>query len=1111
MDRYLFVSLLLFIRISNTQAGIKPGFPCEKIPNFCERVDCVPVDDCTTGVLVNGGGNCGCCPICVTYQELEESCESDNKDEDPEYDKEFIGLTYKFETVCHPGMVCDKSGTKQCYLFIRNGNITNSECFHRQAVTDDDVWEVKPDCDFYGNFELKRNKGRDTPRTFCVDEDGETIFGRIPTGFVNTTCACSRLVNTLQMADNLLAGNVRCDELGDFTQLQCWKGVCFCVDPYTKEMTTPAIPMSGISALPCYNETIDGDGYYTLCQSELYKWKAIIEELHNKGVNGTLIQLPECDFDGTYAAMQYDGNRQICATRDGVQIGSFMHEGVPFVEMNCRCARDSVYPDGLPNSYRFDDCSNIGEYNPQYSVGEDYYCLDSDGQQTNKSDLETYFIRQDNRDNHYCNNSSDWEMHQLRRTRRKWATVAFIMGTYIAIHYFLMTNHYKLSEPSELTLVSTSNWTHPRCKCSKGKVSKEKELLNSEIQSTCPYSSFRGLNQKVISYSFYGDTDSGYFKGIEINTKSVKELYPGWTVRLYHDIRPEDVKGMNALCEIVCKYPHLDECYVGDINDQFSQIETKFGMLWRFLVLGDPSVDVFGVRDLDSPVYEREIDAVNDWLSTNATFHIMRDNPAHVTYILGGMWGARNTNDIQKLQKIRNKIITEAHSKLKSYDQGLLSMYVWPEAINDMTTVTHRDVPNRKDTSGESINNGVVKATKITKSSITSHLFLIIAPLLVLFLDILCLKENDDISKWSSIPTNVSAYINMESIVIYVSWIAIQLILFVAPFGQLREIKSRNGSVSKYRVNGFLAFTVISISIMLSVYFDFTSYLLVISKNSLSFNILSCITSVTLAIYMHKKNRNSKSDSFSTDDFVFGEHTRPSICGWDIKQLLIRSSIISWAVICYASQVSFYMTMQKLNSTNVLLTLLHIAFAAEALFFEDNWENFILLNRDGVGFLFIYGCLTAAPILATSTLRFICLRNIILPESTIIIRFFIIVAGYCLYRGSIADKLSFEKQPNHPDFEENFVIRNEDGVSILADGYWGHCRNPTYLGILIVTFALTAIVYDNILAYPCFLTTLAFFISRCNKADKYNEGIYGQPLWSAYCQVVKTKLIKCIY
>ena len=64
-------------------------------------------------------------------------------------------------------------------------------------------------------------------------------------------------------------------------------------------------------------------------------------------------------------------------------------------------------------------------------------------------------------------------------------------------------------------------------------------------------------------------------------------------------------------------------------------------MLWRFLPVLDPQVDVMVSRDLDSRLTTREQAAVQEWLHTGLAFHVMRDNPMHGTEILGGMWGAR--------------------------------------------------------------------------------------------------------------------------------------------------------------------------------------------------------------------------------------------------------------------------------------------------------------------------------------------------------------------------------------------------------------------------------------------------------------------------------------
>ena len=40
--------------------------------------------------------------------------------------------------------------------------------------------------------------------------------------------------------------------------------------------------------------------------------------------------------------------------------------------------------------------------------------------------------------------------------------------------------------------------------------------------------------------------------------------------------------------------------------------------------------------------FQRERDAVNEWLESNKTFHLMRDHPWHGSEINAGMWGGWN-------------------------------------------------------------------------------------------------------------------------------------------------------------------------------------------------------------------------------------------------------------------------------------------------------------------------------------------------------------------------------------------------------------------------------------------------------------------------------------
>ena len=64
-------------------------------------------------------------------------------------------------------------------------------------------------------------------------------------------------------------------------------------------------------------------------------------------------------------------------------------------------------------------------------------------------------------------------------------------------------------------------------------------------------------------------------------------------------------------------------------------------MIWRFLPLLDLQVSQYMCRDLDSRVTQREFEAVQDWLNSEKSLHVMRDHPEHNNEIVGCCWGMK--------------------------------------------------------------------------------------------------------------------------------------------------------------------------------------------------------------------------------------------------------------------------------------------------------------------------------------------------------------------------------------------------------------------------------------------------------------------------------------
>lgn len=95
-------------------------------------------------------------------------------------------------------------------------------------------------------------------------------------------------------------------------------------------------------------------------------------------------------------------------------------------------------------------------------------------------------------------------------------------------------------------------------------------------------------------------------------------LPSGWTIRIYHNY----TYGTNSRETLDAYFgessqvaSHVDLCYFSELMEasSTSHQQDSFEMTWRFLPLLDELVDVFASRDGDSFIYQRELDAVDEW------------------------------------------------------------------------------------------------------------------------------------------------------------------------------------------------------------------------------------------------------------------------------------------------------------------------------------------------------------------------------------------------------------------------------------------------------------------------------------------------------------------
>jgi len=172
---------------------------------------------------------------------------------------------------------------------------------------------------------------------------------------------------------------------------------------------------------------------------------------------------------------------------------------------------------------------------------------------------------------------------------------------------------------------------------------------------------------KIISFSLWG-TNPKYTVGALRNAELAKNIYPDWVCRFYvaRSVPQDIIESLENMDNTQVKYMDSD----GDWTSMF----------WRFEPAAEDDVDIMISRDTDSRLSAREKMAVDEWVSSDKGFHIMRDHPWHKYPVLGGMWGVK-----KGVLPQMKKLISE-FSQTDEYgtDYWFFGRKVYPLVTSDM-------------------------------------------------------------------------------------------------------------------------------------------------------------------------------------------------------------------------------------------------------------------------------------------------------------------------------------------------------------------------------------------------------------------------------------------
>jgi hypothetical protein len=137
-----------------------------------------------------------------------------------------------------------------------------------------------------------------------------------------------------------------------------------------------------------------------------------------------------------------------------------------------------------------------------------------------------------------------------------------------------------------------------------------------------------------LSFSLWGDNPL-YNIGSIRNSELINTIYPNWRMVVYYN---------NTVPKNT-----IDQLFENNVLLFDMSYSDMYGMFWRFLAADIDDSDYVCFRDCDSRISIREKLAVDEWINSNKSLHVMRDHPAHqIPYgnhtmgILGGMWGVNS-------------------------------------------------------------------------------------------------------------------------------------------------------------------------------------------------------------------------------------------------------------------------------------------------------------------------------------------------------------------------------------------------------------------------------------------------------------------------------------
>lgn len=180
---------------------------------------------------------------------------------------------------------------------------------------------------------------------------------------------------------------------------------------------------------------------------------------------------------------------------------------------------------------------------------------------------------------------------------------------------------------------------------------------------------------KVFSFCLYNEPNPLYYDGLLENITMIYRHFPDWGVFVYiGEGVPEEFVARLTIVGVQVRHTGCS----GPLN-----------MIYRFLAIEEPGVEMMMVRDADSRIHWKDRWAIREFVQSPYLAHSIRDCLVHCIPMLGGTWGIKREANVPIGMCFDHYKTNQVD--IIGKDQTFLNLYVWPRVRHSLLVHTSID------------------------------------------------------------------------------------------------------------------------------------------------------------------------------------------------------------------------------------------------------------------------------------------------------------------------------------------------------------------------------------------------------------------------------------